>query len=230
MSEPTKPGDKPAADHLHGQNAETRGSIDQYYERYWELPEEYDDPTTAQRQALWTRHVTTLPKGARVLDVGCGRGEFCAFFASLGLTPMGTDISSQAVEFARRQHPQIPFEACVVETLLPRHAGAFDAVFSSEVIEHLFDVATFLESIHALLKPGGLLVLTTPYHGLIKNITLDLLNYAGHYNPLGQHIRFYDKKSLNMCLTRTGFEPLVWSGYGRPWPYWKSFFVISRRK
>jgi len=230
MNEPTAPRGTPDADHSRGQNAETRGSIDQYYERYWELPEEYDDPTTPQRQGLWKRHLASLPRGARVLDVGCGRGEFCVFFASLGYSPTGTDISSQAVEFARRQHPGIAFEACPVEALLPSQAGAFDAVFSSEVIEHLFDVGTFLESIHQLLKPGGLLVLTTPYHGLVKNITIDLMNYAGHYNPLGQHIRFFDKQSLSMCLTRFEFEPIVWTGYGRPWPFWKSFFVVSRKK
>jgi SAM-dependent methyltransferase len=115
-----------------------------------------------------------------------------------------------------------------VQSLLPALEGHFDGVFSSEVIEHLFDVGTYLESIHRLLRPGGTFILTTPYHGLVKNILLDVLNYCGHYDPLGQHIRFFDRKGLRMCLEKWGFTPRVWTGYGRVWPLWRSFFVVAR--
>ena len=200
-----------------------------YYERYWEDPESYNDATTPQRQALLSRHLADLPKGAAILDVGCGRGEFCAFFREMGLTPQGLDISEPVIEFARKEHPEIEFRAGEVQTVVDELAGSFDCVFSSEVIEHLFDVGKYLEAIHALLKPGGRFVLTTPYHGLIKNVMLDVFNYSGHYDPLGQHIRFFDRKGLDMCLREYGFEPQVWTGYGRPWPLWKSFFVVATR-
>jgi SAM-dependent methyltransferase len=165
-----------------------------------------------------------------VLDVGCGRGEFCAFFAGLGHETLGLDISEPVIDFARRQHPQLEFRAGEVQTLLPELAGSFDVVFSSEVIEHLFDVGRYLDAIHALLRPQGRFVLTTPYHGLVKNILIDLFNYSGHYDPLGQHIRFFDRKGLSEALRRHGFEPVAWAGYGRPWPLWKSFFVVAEKR
>ena len=204
-------------------------NIEEYYEDYWEEPESYNDPTGPMRQALFRKHLSHLPRGARVLDVGCGRGEFCAFFRELGLAAEGIDISRKGVEYARKQHPGITFHAGETQSLLPDRAAAFDCVFSSEVIEHLFDVGGYLEAINRLLKPGGAFVLTTPYHGLIKNVVLDAVNYAKHYDPLGQHIRFFNKNSLGMCLRKWGFEARVWTGYGRPWPFWKSFFVVTTK-
>jgi 2-polyprenyl-6-hydroxyphenyl methylase/3-demethylubiquinone-9 3-methyltransferase len=204
--------------------------INEYYEQYWQSPEEYHDPTTPLRQALLDKHVGGLLKpGAKVLDVGCGRGEFCGFFAAKGCAAEGTDISTNCIEFARKHHPGCGFHAVAVEALLPARAGEFDLVFSSEVIEHLFDVATYLHAINHLLKPGGRVVLTTPYHGLVKNVLIDLRNYARHYDPLGQHIRFFDRASLGGCLEMFGFTPRVWTGYGRPWPLWKSFFVVAEK-
>jgi len=204
-------------------------SIEQYYENYWEDPEEYSDPTTPQRFALLERVLPRIPAGGSVLDVGCGRGEFCDFFAKHGYRAEGTDLSHAAIKYSREKYPAITFHAGAVESLLPARAGQFDAVFSSEVIEHLFDVGAYLLAINSLLKNGGLFILTTPYHGLAKNIAIDALNYAGHYDPMGQHIRFFDKKGLRRCLESFAFEPLNWWGYGRPWPFWKSFFVVSRK-
>src|SRR5687767_11920900 len=148
--------------------------IQQYYEEYWQAPEDYNDPTGPMRQALFRKHVK-LSAGASVLDVGCGRGEFCAFFQQLGLAAEGIDISRTGIEYARKQHPGITFHAGEVQALLPSRAGSFDCVFCSEVIEHLFDVGSFLEAVNRLLKPGGVFVLTTPYHGLVKNIVLDVM-------------------------------------------------------
>lgn len=207
-------------------------TIEQYYENYWEHPEEYSDPTTPQRQALLAKVLPRIAKGGRILDVGCGRGEFCDFFAkwgNQGFRAEGSDLSHAAIAYARRHTPACTFHAAPVEDLLPARAGEFDMVFSSEVIEHLFDVGTYLLSINHLLRDGGLFVLTTPYHGLVKNISIDLLNYSRHYDPMGQHIRFFDTRSMGQCLRSLGFEVEHWWGYGRPWPFWKSFFVVARK-
>lgn len=205
------------------------GTIEQYYENYWEDPESYSDPTTPQRQALLAKVLPSIPKGGLILDVGCGRGEFCDYFVKQGYRAEGTDISQAAVRYAQEHFPEAKFHACDVQDLLPARAGEFDAVFSSEVIEHLFDVGAYLLAINHLLKPGGLLILTTPHHGLVKNIVIDLMNYSGHYDPMGQHIRFFDRRGMTRCLSAFEFEPLHWWGYGRPWPMWKSMFVVARK-
>lgn len=205
-------------------------NVNEYYENYWDDPEAYDDPTTPQRKSLLKQHLGSLAKGSVVLDLGCGRGEFCAFFREMGFAAEGIDLSSKAIDYARKQLPGIEFHCGEAASLLQSRTSAYDCIFSSEVIEHLFDPAEFLQCAHRLLKPAGLLVITTPYHGLLKNLMIDLVNYSGHYDPVGQHIRFFDKKGLNRCLTAAGFEPTVWTGYGRPWPFWKSFFVVSRKR
>jgi 2-polyprenyl-3-methyl-5-hydroxy-6-metoxy-1,4-benzoquinol methylase len=203
--------------------------IHEYYEQYWDEPDEYNDPTTPQRQSLLKRHLRELPPQSRILDAGCGRGEFCAFFESLGFRAEGIDISKAAIEYARTHHPGMTFHAGEIASFVSQHAGEFDCVCTSEVIEHLFDVKSYLQASHALLRAGGTLIVTTPFHGLIKNVMIDFTNYAGHYDPTGQHIRFFDSKSLRRCLQDSGFVIKTITGYGRPWPFWKSFFVICKR-
>ena len=204
-------------------------SIEQYYEDYWQGPEVYHDPSTPARQRLLKVAFSTLPRGSRVLDVGCGRGEFCHFFETQGYRAFGTDISNAAVQYASQAFPDIPFHAGPVESMVQEHGDSFDAVFSSEVIEHLFDVPGYLLAVNRLLKPNGLFVLTTPYHGLMKNVLIDLFGFAKHYDPFGQHIRFFDRKGLTKCLRTFGFTPFRLTGYGRPWPLWKSMFVAARK-
>jgi 2-polyprenyl-3-methyl-5-hydroxy-6-metoxy-1,4-benzoquinol methylase len=204
-------------------------SIEQYYENYWDRPDEYNDPSTPARFALLKKHLAHLATGARIIDVGCGRGEFCGFFKQMGFASEGIDISENVIRYARERHPDIMFHNGEVQTLLPGNAKVFDAAFTSEVIEHLFDVEGYLKCVNQLIKPSGTLIVTTPYHGWLKNMVVDTLNYTKHYDPVGQHIRFFNKKGLEMVLRNSRFEPLVWTGYGRPWPMWKSFFVVARK-
>jgi len=204
-------------------------SINEYYEKYWQNPTDYIDPSTPVRQALLRRFLKLTPPGGMILDLGCGTGEFCEFFRTHGFHAEGSDLSRAAITHARKTHPGITFHAGEAATLLPHRTGLYDLIFSSEVIEHLFDVGGWLAAINDLLKPDGLLILTTPYHGFAKNLAIDIFGYSKHYDPLGQHIRFFDRAGLSRCLKLTGFTPLAWTGYGRPWPFWKSMFVVARK-
>jgi 2-polyprenyl-6-hydroxyphenyl methylase/3-demethylubiquinone-9 3-methyltransferase len=205
--------------------------IAEYYENSWSRPELYNDRTTPLRKALLRRYLPAagVSPGARVLDLGCGCGEYAAYLKEMGYEAEGIDISANVIEYARREHPGPVYHVGEAQALLPSRAGAFDAVFSSEVIEHLFDVEGYLRSINRLLKPRGALVLTTPYHGVVKNIVIALSSFSHHFDPLGQHIRFFDRPGLDMCLRKFGFSPEVWTGFGRVWPLWKSHFVVSRK-
>jgi len=110
-------------------------SIEEYYERYWENPDDYTDPSTPARQSLLQRFLKPFPPGSRLLDVGCGAGEFCEFFRSLGFNAEGMDLSNAAIAHARQAYPAITFHAGAIETLLPMQKGRYRVVFSSEVIE-----------------------------------------------------------------------------------------------
>jgi 2-polyprenyl-3-methyl-5-hydroxy-6-metoxy-1,4-benzoquinol methylase len=99
-----------------------------------------------------------LPAGARALDAPCG-GEAALTRAliDLGFDACGADLDREA---ARRLGKA--FTEANLEQPLPWSDGAFDAVFSTEGIEHLENHFSFLREVCRILKPGGLLVLTTP--------------------------------------------------------------------
>jgi len=100
------------------------------------------------------------------------------------------------------------------------------------VLEHLFDVARAFAEFHRVLRPSGLLILTSPFHGRLKLIATALLpgRFEGHFDVNGPHIRFFSRKSLAASLARAGFEAVWWRGTGRFWPFYRSFFVVARKK
>ena len=55
--------------------------------------------------------LTALPRGARVIDLGCGSGTFTALLAQAGYDCVGVDISAKLLEVGRRKHPHIEFVA-----------------------------------------------------------------------------------------------------------------------
>jgi len=109
-------------------------------------------------------------------------------------------------------------------------------VLSLEVVEHLFDPRGFAKTAHDLLKPGGILVLSTPYHGYLKNLALALTGKMdAHFTALwdGGHIKFWSKKTLGMLLTEAGFTNLEFHLAGRIPPVAKakakSMIVVARK-
>ena len=207
-------------------------NISKFYERYWQrpggaIPEQ--GFALGERKALLKAALANLPQGAPVLDAGCGSGEFTAFLADLGFTVTGVDISATAIAQAQQRCRGVRFEVASLKTGLPFADEEFAAVWCSEVLEHLFDVHGALAELNRVLQPGGRLVLTTPYHGLIKNLAIALLGFEKHYNPYLSHIRFFTRRSLGHVLERAGFAVERWGGIGRRWPLWMAHFVIARK-
>lgn len=208
----------------------------QFYEEYWrtEHVPAVGDPTTAERMVRLREALDALFPGrragsVRVLDAGCGAGEFLAFLGRVGFTVAGVDLSAEAAERARRRCPEAEVRIGSIEEPLPFCHGAFDAIWCTEVLEHLFDVHGALAELNRVLRPEGVLVLTTPYHAFLKNVLIARLNFDRHFNPEGSHIRFFTHGTLARVLERAGFTPLSWHGIGRVRPLWKSFFVVARK-
>jgi SAM-dependent methyltransferase len=202
-----------------------------FYEKYWQdiKAAANSDPTIAARQQKLSSFLAGFGKGLAVADVGCGQGDFTAFLAVLGHKPVGIDISSAAVSAAKENHPELRFDIMGPNNVIPLQDGACDAVWSSEVIEHVFDVYEYLSEINRILKPDGMFILTTPYHGRIKNLVIALTKHDTHYDPEISHIRFFDKPGLGRCLNRSGFKPISWSGIGRIWPLYRTWFVVAQK-
>jgi len=172
---------------------------------------------------------------SRVMDLGAGNGALCAQLSSSGYEAVGVEYDETGIQVAIKAHPAIPFYRYGVQDdprKLMQHEKPFDAVISTEVIEHLFSPHLLPRYAAATLKPGGFLVISTPYHGYIKNLALSVCGaWDKHHSPLwhGGHIKFWSRRTLTQLLTGSGFEVTGFIGAGR-FPYlWKSMILIARK-
>lgn len=185
---------------------------------------------TQRRELMLLDALREIPKGALILDAGCGHGTFSELLYRNGYKIMGIDISSTAINQAATEKPGITFKrAPLDEDMLFIEDEYFSAVWCSEVLEHIIGIHSALKNINRVLVQGGLLVLTTPYHSRIKNLAIALFGFERHYDPYSQHIRFFTKKSLTTCLENAGFRVESSSGIGRIWPFYMSIFVTARK-
>jgi len=170
--------------------------------------------------------------GARVLDFGCGNGYFSARLAAAGFVVTGVDASASGIEQATRHHAGPKFARVDAQDERAVHAlGVFDAVVSIEVIEHVPSTQAFVRSIKGCLRPGGVAIVSTPYHGYLKNIAIAAAGlHDRHYNPLweGGHIKFFSPRTLALAFGAQGFELLVCKRLGRIWPLAKSIVAAFR--
>jgi ubiquinone/menaquinone biosynthesis C-methylase UbiE len=138
-------------------------NLTEFYERYWQHPEPEPErgQLVEQRMSMLRVALTNLWPGAKVLDTGCGSGVFTAFLSELGFDAVGIDISGTAIGFARQRYPSIRFEVASLEEGLPFKNEEFDAVWCTEVLEHLFDVKAALAEINRVLRSSGKLLTFT---------------------------------------------------------------------
>jgi ubiquinone/menaquinone biosynthesis C-methylase UbiE len=107
------------------------------------------------------RILCTLPKGANVLDLGCGTGHFSEYIKTLGYEVTGLDPSTKMLDYARNNFPDITFIEGY-SNALPFADASFDLVISIEVLRYL-DTKIVLESyndIYRVLKPNGKMFIT----------------------------------------------------------------------
>lgn len=172
-----------------------------------------------------------------ILDVGCGNGSMANFFISQGFNVYGTDASPSGISIAKQKYPDHFFIQDLSSDDLPvalQHI-TFDTIISTEVIEHLYDPRKYLKFCKQVLQKngGGELIISTPYHGYLKNLVLALSNkFDAHFTALwdGGHIKFWSKKTLTKILEEQGFEILSFKGSGRIPYVWKSMVIKTRIK
>ena len=110
--------------------------------------------------------------------------------------------------------------------------GRFDLAISTEVIEHLYAPTQLLTYANSVLVPKGKLIITTPYHGYIKNIALALAGkWDAHHTTLweGGHIKFWSRNTLTDLLAQNGYSITEFCGVGRLPYLWKSMIVVAQR-
>jgi len=198
-----------------------------------------DSAQTWSHAYLWNVVSTLLPAADQcphgVIDLGCGNGAMAGRLLDLGYKANGVDASATGIAIANQQHPGQFHVADFSVGRLPLAIAdhRFDVALSTEVIEHLYDPRALLKMARSVLQPGGLLVVTTPFHGYFKNLALAATGKLdGHFTVLwdGGHIKFFSRRTLTILLEQEGFQVVAFRGAGR-WPYlWKSMVLAARRQ
>jgi 2-polyprenyl-3-methyl-5-hydroxy-6-metoxy-1,4-benzoquinol methylase len=176
----------------------------------------------------------SMPAGTRVLDVGCGAGVLCGEFKRRGCEVVGCDLSETGIALARRTFPGCRFERMGLgELSLQRLDEApFDIVVSTEVIEHLYAPKKLAHVAFESLRPGGAFIVTTPYHGYLKNLAIALCNHWDvHADPLwdGGHVKLFSRKTLIRLFEEAGFREMRFQGVGRLPYLWMSMAVAGKK-
>ena len=168
----------------------------------------------------WERRRALLLSAARpgetVLDLGCGAGRFVHALNSAGARAIGVEIANAALERARTNAPGADLRLVAPDGSLPLDHGEVDLVWCSEVLEHVADTAHVLLEIRRVLRPQGRLLVTVPYHGRIQAAVIALTRFERHFDPTGDHLRFYTRRSLRAILHDHGFDHITIDAWGGP--------------
>lgn len=158
---------------------------------------------------LFTRF--DMQKGEKLLEIGCGRGDFLKSFQQLGADCYGLDLAESAV--AQLRHLQVK-KADVSKESFPFEANAFDFVYHKSLIEHLYSPDHLMRETYRVLRPGGRVIILTP----------DWLSQMKVFYGDFTHCRPYDVNSLHDVLQVYGFSditterfyqlPVIWR---QPW-------------
>jgi SAM-dependent methyltransferase len=183
-----------------------------YYQAFWEdLPQDPEPWAWERRRALL---LNEAQPGERVLDLGCGAGRFIAALQHRGADPVGVEIAEAALERARANAPGADVRLAEPDGPLPLEDGSVELVWCSEVLEHVADTGHLLSEIRRVLRTGGRVLITTPYHGRVRNVAIALARFERHFDPLGQHLRFFTRDSLKAALEAYAFDEVEISTFG----------------
>lgn len=191
----------------------------------------------------WSHHYTfdiilsflDKNKNTAILDLGCGNGSLAIELMEKGFNVYGIDASFQGIQLARQKYPDNFYMQDLRLNMLPEELSSigFDTIIFTEVIEHLYDPRSFLRFCKTVLGESGKreVILTTPYHGYLKNLLLSIFNkWDFHFTALwdGGHIKFWSKKTIFKLLDEFGFKVIEFKGAGRIPYLWKSMVIKAK--
>ncbi|MDE8652415.1 class I SAM-dependent methyltransferase [Novosphingobium album (ex Liu et al. 2023)] len=178
------------------------------------------------------RHASQTPGDKRVFDLGCGNGSISAEMAARSWDVTGVDASSEGIRQANAHHPGLRLEHGSAYDDLAARFGRFPVVVSLEVVEHIYAPRDYARNLFDLLEPGGTVIVSTPYHGYLKNLVMAVTGKMdAHFTALWDHghIKFWSYATLGELLREAGFTDLRFRRVGRIAPLAKSMICVARK-
>lgn len=167
-----------------------------------------------------------------VFELGCGNGSTANWLQQRGFAVTGVDPSTSGIKNAQSASPLSRLCVGSCYDPLSRIFGKFPLVISLEVIEHVYAPREFVATVKDLLPPGGRAMISTPYHGYIKNLALALSGRMdAHFTALWDHghIKFWSRPTISRLLSDGGLHVEKIYRVGRIAPLAKSMLVVARR-
>jgi 2-polyprenyl-3-methyl-5-hydroxy-6-metoxy-1,4-benzoquinol methylase len=140
--------------------------------------------------------------GKRLLDVGCATGFFMEAAADAGFDVRGVEFSTVAISLARPDIRERIVRGDVNE-LLRNETKKFDVVTAFDIIEHVQNPANFLQELREILRPGGVLAISSPDTGHVLRYLMG--SKWPMLQPL-QHTVLFSRRSIAALLERSGFQ------------------------
>ena len=168
----------------------------------------------------------------RLFELGCGNGVSANAASKLGFDVVAVDTSESGVSAAVQSFPHIQFAVGSAYDDLAVQYGTFPLVMSLEVVEHCYEPRKYASTIYELLETDGLAIISTPYHGYVKNLAIALLGKCDdHWTALwdGGHIKFWSQTTLKQLLQEAGFSSVEFVRVGRIPCLAKSMIAIARK-
>lgn len=172
-----------------------------------------------------------------VFELGCGNGAFAFKLSQLGYKVTAVDPSTSGMKIAigrAAKHGAAPrFAIGNAYDPLWEQYGAFDCVVSLEVVEHVYYPRKYASCVANLLNPGGVAIVSTPYHGYLKNLALAVSGRMdSHFTALWDHghIKFWSPRTIEMLFKEQGMllEKVIRAG--RVAPLAKSMICIFKKQ
>jgi len=207
---------------------------DYYDGTKWEL--NYGNRDLFQREQKSITYIKKMSGAKKILDVGCGDGFFLnelgmALSKKKGIELWGVDYSKYKLKLAKKRGMNVKW--CDLEQGLPFKDASFDVVYAAELIEHLYNPDFFLEECNRILRPKGVIIISTPnlqawYNRMLFMFGIQPIFYEVSTRspqigsgilrrikkgqaPVG-HVHVFNKAGLVDILREEGFEMLDFVG------------------
>jgi len=185
-----------------------------FYKRYWKNEHIKVNPFDCH-PGKWTEEsfkfhldfFKPFVKG-KVLDFGCGRGDFAYMLSKNCDSVYGIDCSDIVISKAKNDYSGIDFQILLENDKMPYDDQFFDSVIMIDVLEHILDTETLLEEISRILKPEGHLLITTSQLTSLKLFGIALISLDKYFYPTSPHIRYFTRNSLADLLNKKGFKTI----------------------